>query len=98
MEPQGVVTTFHLQAYPQTEVWVRFASCSSSAPSNTYQGGSILITGYPDDVVVATQNFYENVTDPKASLLTTFNNEIGIVSLGYFNCPCMQLTRSVAYH
>ncbi|EPS98357.1 hypothetical protein FOMPIDRAFT_83615 [Fomitopsis schrenkii] len=58
----GVVTTFHLQAYPQTEVW----------------GGAILIAGYPDEVVVATQNFYDNVTDPKASLLTTINNEIGI--------------------
>ncbi|KZT74093.1 FAD-binding domain-containing protein [Daedalea quercina L-15889] len=58
----GIVTTFYLEAHTQTEVW----------------GGAILIVGYPDDVVVATQNFYENVTDPKAAILTTFNNEIGI--------------------
>ncbi|KAH9842438.1 FAD dependent oxidoreductase [Rhodofomes roseus] len=58
----GVVTNFYMEAHTQSEVW----------------GGAILISGAPDEVVVATQNFYDNVTDPKASLLTTINNEIGL--------------------
>ncbi|KAH9930868.1 FAD-binding domain-containing protein [Fomitopsis serialis] len=58
----GIVTTFYLEAYTQSQVW----------------GGAILISGTPSEVVVATQNFYDNVTDPKAAILTTINNEIGI--------------------
>ncbi|KZT64214.1 FAD dependent oxidoreductase [Daedalea quercina L-15889] len=61
----GIVTQFVLQAYPQGQVW----------------GGSIIIIGETDAVKNATANFYANVTDPKASILTTLNWELGITAI-----------------
>ncbi|KAH9830759.1 FAD dependent oxidoreductase [Rhodofomes roseus] len=72
----GIVTTFYLQTHPQTEVW----------------GGIIITTNVDDDVVAATQKFYDNVNDPKAAILTTFNYDASIgmniteMTL-YYNAP-----------
>lgn len=54
------------------------------------QGGSIITVGTIDAVKIATANFYANVTDPKASILTTLNWDLGIVNV---NVPplCMCL-------
>ncbi|KZT68325.1 FAD-binding domain-containing protein [Daedalea quercina L-15889] len=72
----GIVTTFYLQTHPQTAVW----------------GGTIVTTGVDDEVVAATQNFYNNVTDPKAAILTTFNYDAALgMSITemtlYYNAP-----------
>lgn len=58
----GIVTQFTLKAYPQGQVW----------------GGIILTVGEFDLLANATANFYANVTDPKASIISTFNYEDGI--------------------
>ncbi|OSX58401.1 hypothetical protein POSPLADRAFT_1117777, partial [Postia placenta MAD-698-R-SB12] len=42
-------------------------------------GGIILTVGEFDLLANATANFYANVTDPKASIISTFNYEDGIV-------------------
>lgn len=52
------------------------------SPLSALQGGSIITVGTMDAVKNATANFYANVTDPKASLLTTLNWDLGIVSDG----------------
>lgn len=44
-----------------------------------YKGGIILTVGEFDQLANATANFYANVTDPKASIISTFNYEDGVV-------------------
>lgn len=67
----GIVTQFTLKTFPQGQVW----------------GGTILALGEFDKIATATANFYANVTDPKASIISTFNWDLGIhlgqVSLFY---------------
>lgn len=43
-----------------------------------HQGGTIVTTGIDDDVVAATQTFYNTVTDPQAAILTTFNYDASL--------------------
>ncbi|KAH9834776.1 uncharacterized protein C8Q71DRAFT_766331 [Rhodofomes roseus] len=61
----GIVTQFILEAYPQGQVW----------------GGAIITLGELDAVTNATANFYANVADPKASILTTLNWDLGITAV-----------------
>ncbi|PCH36771.1 FAD-binding domain-containing protein [Wolfiporia cocos MD-104 SS10] len=61
----GIVTQFVLQTYPQGQVW----------------GGSIITVGEVDAIKNATSNFYANVTDPKASIITTFNWLLGVTTI-----------------
>ncbi|KZT71943.1 FAD-binding domain-containing protein [Daedalea quercina L-15889] len=56
----GIVTTFTYQTYPQGLIW----------------GGQLIISGeYADQVNAATANFSNNVTDPKAAVITTYDYE-----------------------
>ncbi|EPS94063.1 hypothetical protein FOMPIDRAFT_1020237 [Fomitopsis schrenkii] len=58
----GIVTTFTLQTYPQSQVW----------------GGQMIVLGqFVDQVNRATANFAANVTDPKAQIITTYDYEQG---------------------
>lgn len=76
------MTQFTLQAYPQGQVWVRRARSTlhAGAVVDLSQGGSIITVGAADAVTDATAHFYTNVTDPKASILTTLNWDLDIVS------------------
>ncbi|KAI0952944.1 hypothetical protein AcW1_007293 [Taiwanofungus camphoratus] len=66
----GIVTKFTLKVFPQTEVW----------------GGAIIILGNENQVNAATAKYAATVTDPKATLLTTYNWDLGltIVELDLF--------------
>ncbi|KAF9818098.1 hypothetical protein IEO21_02940 [Rhodonia placenta] len=57
----GIVTQFTLQTYTQGLVW----------------GGLIITLGEFDALAAATANFYANVTDPKAAIITSFNYDLG---------------------
>ncbi|PCH35416.1 FAD dependent oxidoreductase [Wolfiporia cocos MD-104 SS10] len=61
----GIVTTFTLRTYPQGQVW----------------GGQLIFLGTDvvDQVNTATANFAANVTDPKASIITTVDFEGGVI-------------------
>ncbi|KAH9915760.1 FAD dependent oxidoreductase [Amylocystis lapponica] len=62
----GVVTRFTLKTFPQTEVW----------------GGILEISGdYSGRVNAAVTKFYENVTDPKASLIMSYGYQDGSILL-----------------
>ncbi|KLO08778.1 FAD-binding domain-containing protein [Schizopora paradoxa] len=59
----GIVTKFTLRTFPQTQVW----------------GGAIVyLPTSIDDVKAATAAFFQNVTDPKAAIITEFNTLAGI--------------------
>ncbi|KAH9931579.1 FAD-binding domain-containing protein [Fomitopsis serialis] len=62
----GIVTQFVLETHPQGQVWVRRLHHH---------------LGRGHAVKNATANFYANVTDPKASILTTLNWELGITAI-----------------
>lgn len=57
----GIVTQFTLKTYTQGPVW----------------GGLIITLGEFDALAAATANFYANVTDPKAAIITSFNYDLG---------------------
>ncbi|PCH36093.1 FAD-binding domain-containing protein [Wolfiporia cocos MD-104 SS10] len=59
----GIITQFTLKAFPQGEVW----------------GGLIIALGQVEAVKAATANFYANVTDPKAAIITSFNYDLGLI-------------------
>ncbi|KZT01207.1 FAD dependent oxidoreductase [Laetiporus sulphureus 93-53] len=60
----GIVTTFTLATYPQGLVW----------------GGQIAYTGDNVDALnIATANFANNVTDPKAAIITTLDYTLGSI-------------------
>lgn len=44
-----------------------------------FQGGLIITLGEFDALAAATANFYANVTDPKAAIITSFNYDLGAV-------------------
>ncbi|KAF5356904.1 hypothetical protein D9756_006848 [Leucocoprinus leucothites] len=71
----GIVTRFTLQTFPQTQVW----------------GGLITVTApFIDQISAATADFAANVTDPKASIITTYNfllGEPGISQLLFYDGP-----------
>ncbi|KAF8188711.1 FAD dependent oxidoreductase [Pholiota molesta] len=71
----GIVTKFTLKTFPQTQVW----------------GGLItIIAPFIPDVAAATAAFHANVTDPKASIITTYNfllGEPGISQLLFYDAP-----------
>ncbi|KAF9531543.1 FAD-binding domain-containing protein [Crepidotus variabilis] len=59
----GIVTKFTLKTFPQTQVW-----------------GGVMTIPFTEHskVSAATANFAANVTDPKASIITTFNAVAGV--------------------
>ncbi|KZT11181.1 FAD-binding domain-containing protein [Laetiporus sulphureus 93-53] len=65
----GIVTRFTLEAFTQGEVWVCIIS---------FSGGFMLAVGEAEAIAEATANFYANVTDPKAAIITSFNYDLGI--------------------
>ncbi|KAG6853000.1 hypothetical protein C0991_007652 [Blastosporella zonata] len=71
----GIVTRFVLKAYPQQDVW----------------GGVITFTlGQVPDVTAATANFSALVTDPKASIITTYNyvlGQLGVALILFYDAP-----------
>ncbi|OCH91179.1 FAD-binding domain-containing protein [Obba rivulosa] len=71
----GVVTKFTVNAFPQTQVW----------------GGLITFTqDYLEAVNNATLKFATEVTDPKASIITTYNfllGEAGVSQLLFYDGP-----------
>ncbi|KZT04998.1 FAD-binding domain-containing protein [Laetiporus sulphureus 93-53] len=71
----GIVTQFTLEAFTQGEVW----------------GGTIISLGETDQAKTATANFYANVTDPKAALLTTFNWDLGLLKA----VPCISMLQTI---
>ncbi|KAG0695257.1 hypothetical protein DFH29DRAFT_992002 [Suillus ampliporus] len=63
---QGIVTRFTLKTFPQSQVW----------------GGVITYTANVLDLVnQATANFVANTTDPKAQIITTYNNIFGVAEV-----------------
>ncbi|EMD37315.1 hypothetical protein CERSUDRAFT_94318 [Gelatoporia subvermispora B] len=72
---RGIVTTFTLQAYPQSQVW----------------GGSIVLNpGTSDQLTDAVLNFVTNVTDPKASIIPAYNVASGTIiptALLFYDAP-----------
>ena len=81
---QGIVTRFTLKTFPQTDVWVRLHSCPQSLAFPLHidgKGGLITIAApHIPDVAAATANFFANVQDPKASIITTYNFLLGQAS------------------
>lgn len=60
----GIVTKFTLLAFPQGQVW----------------GGLVTYTGDQlSGVNKATFNFLNNVNDPKAAIITSYNSVVGLV-------------------
>uniref|UniRef100_A0A0W0ETW2 FAD-binding PCMH-type domain-containing protein n=1 Tax=Moniliophthora roreri TaxID=221103 RepID=A0A0W0ETW2_MONRR len=71
----GIVTRFTLKTFPQGQVW----------------GGLITYTSLVlDDVTAACEKFASTVSDPKASIITTYNfllGDIGVSQLLFYDGP-----------
>ncbi|KJA17160.1 hypothetical protein HYPSUDRAFT_46688 [Hypholoma sublateritium FD-334 SS-4] len=72
----GVVTAFTLKAFPQSQVW----------------GGIIQYPGVVADAVTAATVAFQNVTDPKAGLITTYNyipsiQQVVSAALMFYDAP-----------
>lgn len=70
-----------MKTYPQGQVWVRArVICPLLSLICRCQGGTITYDGTAlDAVTAATANFYADVTDPKAAIITNFNSVAGQV-------------------
>ena len=82
---QGIVTKFVLQAHPQGDVWVIisyfYETCAFRALINELmKGGFVIIPSlYFDEVNAAILKFQQEVTDPKAMALPTYNTVRDVV-------------------
>ena len=76
------MTKFVFKVYPQSKVWVR-PSCLSHFYINTsafVQGGvSTVNSTFVDNVNNAVFNFQQNVKDPKAQIIPSYNFFAGVV-------------------
>ncbi|KAL0573769.1 hypothetical protein V5O48_008184 [Marasmius crinis-equi] len=72
----GIVTRFTMKTYPQGQVWGGLRTYTAS---------------HVDAISAATAKFWETVTDPKASLITTYNHvagvDIGVSLLLFYDGP-----------
>ncbi|KAL0575655.1 hypothetical protein V5O48_006311 [Marasmius crinis-equi] len=71
---KGIVTRFTLKTFPQDQVW----------------GGLVTFTALHVDEVTAATAKFAKLTDPKASIITTYNfiaGSIGVSLLLFYNAP-----------